>query len=164
SLSDEGSDNSGDDSLGATQEEIFFARRERHESRAAQHQQLRNWKKKEGVRIHARTAAEKVATRMDELMTTPPFVDSHVLHRLRGFLALYIGDLSILTPWENKIEGDSERASAWVRRTEAERGELLKAEMIEVARAHFDVARRRGGNIPDWEAGETALGYEDDSA
>lgn len=160
SLSDEGSDNSGDDSLGATQEEAFFARREKRESRAAQHQQSRNWKKKEGVRIHARTAAEKVATRMDELMTTPPFVDSHVLHRLRGFLALYIADLSILTPWENKIESESERASAWVRRSEVERGELLKAEMIEVARAHFDVARRRGGNIPDWEAGETALGYD----
>ncbi|OBT66237.1 hypothetical protein VE03_04374 [Pseudogymnoascus sp. 23342-1-I1] len=164
SLSDEGSENSGDDSLGATQEEVFFARRARSESRTVQRQQQRNWKKREEVRIHARTAAEKVAARMDELMTTPPFVDSHVLHRLRGYLALYIGDLSILTPWEHKIEGESERASAWARRSEAERGELLKAEMMEVARAHFEVAKRRGGNIPDWEAGETALGYEDDSA
>lgn len=163
SLSDEDSDHSGDDSLGATQEEAYFARRSKRESRAAQHQQLRSWKKREEVRIHAKTAAEKVAARMDELMSTPPFVDSHVLHRLRGYLALYIGDLSILTPWEHKNEGESERASAWVRRAEAERGEVLKAEMIEVARAHFDVARRRGGNIPDWEAEETALRYEDES-
>ncbi|KFY91000.1 hypothetical protein V500_04864 [Pseudogymnoascus sp. VKM F-4518 (FW-2643)] len=162
SLSDEDSNHNGDGSLGATQEEVYFARRAKRESRAAQHQQLRSWKKREEVRIHAKTATEKVAARMDELMSTPPFVDSHVLHRLRGYLALYIGDLSILTPWEHKNEGES--ASAWVRRSEAERGEVLKAEMIEVARAHFDVARRRGGNIPDWEEGETALGYEDESA
>lgn len=163
SLTEGESENSGDDSLGATQEEVFFARRVKRESRAAQHQQLRTRKNKEEVRIHARTAAEKVAARMDELMTTPPFVDSHILHRLRGYLALYIGDLSILTPWEYKIEGESEGASAWVRRLEAERGEQLKTEMVEVARTHFDVARRRGGNIPEWEVVETALGYEDES-
>ncbi|OBT73031.1 hypothetical protein VF21_07720 [Pseudogymnoascus sp. 05NY08] len=164
SLSDEESENSGDDSLGATQEEVYFARRSKRESRAAQRQQVRSWKKKEEVRIHARTAAEKVAARMDEIMTTPPFVDSHVLHRLRGYLALYIGDLSILSPWEQKSEGESERASAWARRSEAERGELLKKEMIEVARTHFDVARRRGGNIPEWEAVEAEVGYEDESS
>lgn len=164
SFSDEDSDNSGDDNLSATQEEVYFARRAKRESRAAEHQQLRIWKKKEELRMHARTATEKVAARMDELMSTPPFVDSHVLHRLRGYLALYIGDLSILTRWEQKIEGESERVSAWVRRSDAERGEVLKAEMIEVARAHFDVAKRRGGDVPEWEAVETALGYEDESA
>ncbi|OBT45430.1 hypothetical protein VE00_04599 [Pseudogymnoascus sp. WSF 3629] len=164
SLSDEDSDHSGDGSLGATQEEVYFARRSKRESRATQRQQLRIWKKKEEVRMHARTAAEKVAARMDEIMTTPPFVDSHILHRLRGYLALYIGDLSILSPWEHKVDGESEKASAWVRRSEAERGEVLKKEMIEVARTHFDVARRRGGNVPEWEVMETAVGYEDESA
>ncbi|ELR07521.1 hypothetical protein VC83_02096 [Pseudogymnoascus destructans] len=164
SLSDGDSDHSGDESLGATQEEVYFARRTKRESRAAQRHQLRSWKKKEEVRMHARSAAEKVATRIDEIMTTPPFVDSHVLHRLRGYLALYIGDLCILSSWEQKADSESERASAWVRRSEAERGELLKKEMIEVARAHFDVARRRGGHIPDWETEETTVGYEDESA
>ncbi|KFY36542.1 hypothetical protein V495_07806 [Pseudogymnoascus sp. VKM F-4514 (FW-929)] len=163
SLSEEDSNISGDDDPGATQEEIFFARRARRESRAAQQQQLRMWERKEEVRKHARTAAEKVAARMDELMSMPPFVDSHVLQRLRGYLALYIGDLSIPTPWDHGIEGEWEGAAAGARRSEAEAGEMVKAEMIEVARAHFDVARRRGGNIPEWEAVETALGYEDDS-
>ncbi|KFY07643.1 hypothetical protein V492_06953 [Pseudogymnoascus sp. VKM F-4246] len=156
----EDSENSGDDSLGATQEEVYFAKRSKRESRAEQRQQRRTWKKKEEVRIHTKSAAEKVAQRMDEIMTTPPYVDSHVLHRLRGYLALYIGDLSVLTPWEDNVEGESEKALAWARRAEAERGELLKKEMIEVARAHFDVARRRGGDIPEWEAVETTLGYD----
>ena len=161
---DEDSDNSGDDNLGATQEELYFARRAKSESRAAENQQLRIWKRKEELRVHARTAAEKVAARMDELMSTPPFVDSHVLHRLRGYLALYIGDLSILTPWEQNAKGESDRGSAWARRSDAERGAVLKAEMIEVARSHFDVARRRGGDVPEWEAVETVLGYGDESA
>ncbi|KFY37661.1 hypothetical protein V494_04673 [Pseudogymnoascus sp. VKM F-4513 (FW-928)] len=156
----EDSENSGDDSLGATQEEVYFARLSKRESRTEQRQQRKTWKKREEVRIHAKNAAEKVAQRMDEIMTTPPYVDSHVLHRLRGCLALYIGDLSVLTPWEDNVEGESEKALAWARRAEAERGKLLKKEMIEVARAHFDVARRRGGDVPEWEAVETTLGYD----
>lgn len=53
------------------------------------------WAQKDEARQTALLAAENLAGRMDELMTSPPFSDSQTLLRLRGMLALYIGDLGV---------------------------------------------------------------------
>ncbi|TVY42630.1 Dehydrogenase [Lachnellula subtilissima] len=55
----------------------------------------KRWAQKDDARQNALLASESIAGRMDELMTSPPFSDSHTLLRLRGMLALYIGDLSV---------------------------------------------------------------------
>lgn len=144
-----------------TQEEAYFARRVKHEARALRRRQEKVWEKREAIRKRAVAAAEKVATRMDELMTTPPFADSHVLHRLRGCLALYIGDLSSLTLWGEDGEGSEESAQARIKRSGAERGELVRNEMREVAKSHFEIAKRRGGRIPDWEDEEIGQDYDE---
>jgi hypothetical protein len=55
----------------------------------------KRWQEREEIRTTALEASEQIALRMDGIMTTPPYSDSHTLLRLRAMIALYIGDLSI---------------------------------------------------------------------
>jgi hypothetical protein len=68
---------------------------ERRSKRRRQRKEERWWQERDSVRQTALSASEKIAKRLDGLMNTPPYSDSHVLLRLRGMLALYIGDLSV---------------------------------------------------------------------
>ncbi|TVY86081.1 hypothetical protein LAWI1_G007921 [Lachnellula willkommii] len=67
----------------------------------------KRWAQKDEARQTALLASENIAGRMDELMTSPPFSDSQTLLRLRGMLALYIGDLGVpATPIQEYDEGN----------------------------------------------------------
>jgi RNA polymerase I specific initiation factor len=145
--------------------DAYFAARERRET----HQREIIWKRREEIRQTALVASEKIAARMDELMTTPPFSDSHVLQRLRGMLALFIGDLSVPALFqaegqdsEDLDESDGGRRDRWAaggerladrrllerqRRAEHERGLAKQAEEVEKARKAFEKIQKDGGRI-----------------
>ncbi|RDL33757.1 uncharacterized protein BP5553_08125 [Venustampulla echinocandica] len=53
------------------------------------------WSRRDNIRLDALTAAEGLASRMDEALNHTPFDRSHDMLHLRGMLALYIGDLSV---------------------------------------------------------------------
>lgn len=91
-----------------SREESYFVRRTRREARQERRRRERLWEKKEEVRKRAVVATERLAGRMDELMTGPPWSDSAVLQRLRGCVALWIGDLTMPTPWEGVGEEDDD--------------------------------------------------------
>lgn len=133
----------------------------RQEIRANQYSQ-----KRDAIRRTALEASEKVAARLDELMTAPPYSDSHVLLRLRGMLALYIGDLSVPTPpsgGDNTDEDmetldrnhrlglggrETERRIKYREKvTEYRRGEVKRTQERARAIALFDKIRRDGGDV-----------------
>jgi hypothetical protein len=80
-------------------------------------------RKNEALRIRTLRFVERVAERMDSLMTSLPFMDSMPLHRLRGMLALWMADLNISSG---------------------------KAEHREAAVRHFEMVRKKGGVVPEW--------------
>ncbi|KAI6249227.1 hypothetical protein HI914_02573 [Erysiphe necator] len=57
--------------------------------------QEHRWQLENKIRLTALNASEKIAVRLDERMTTPPYSESLDLLHLRGMLALYIGDLHL---------------------------------------------------------------------
>lgn len=141
-----------------SREESYLVRHARREARQEWRRRERLWEKKEEVRKRTVVATERLAGRMDELMTGPPWSDSVVLQRLRGCVALWIGDLAMPTPWTGagEDEDDDDRRDSRgsvdrMRESEMERGNVARKEMREVARKHFEVAKRRGGRVPDWE-------------
>lgn len=157
-----------DEILRSDDPETYFAARQRKEA----HQRARKrdiiWIKRDQIRHTALVAAEKIAARMDELMTTPPYSDSHVLHRLRGMLALYVGDLSVPALFEDNEEqeedGDQDRENSNMRdavygklterrflkrhrRAEHERGLVKCSEERTRAQKAFEKIQRNGGRI-----------------
>lgn len=158
--------------------DVYFAAQQRREQRQRDYKRETLWKRREEIRQTALVASEKIAARMDELMTTPPFSDSHVLQRLRGMLALYIGDLSVPTLLggednnsEDLDESGDDRRSDWSsadeklaesrllerqRRAEHDRGLEKRAEEVERARKAFEKVKKDGGRI-DAEIGRLAL-------
>jgi hypothetical protein len=137
-------------------------RKDRRSKRRAE----RRWLQKEEIRQTALAAAEKIAARLDELMGTPPFSDSHNLMRLRGMLALYIGDLSVPSrPVDDGDESDEEqnfRRSQRLsqgdngrrfifrqRMNDHERGKKKQLTEQETARRFFHRIEKGGGSLED---------------
>ena len=157
-----------DENLRPDDPDTYFEAQQRKE--AHQHVRKRDviWIKRDRIRHTALVAAEKIAARMDELMTTPPYSDSQVLHRLRGMLALYIGDLSVPALFEADSEeeddGDQNREYSDMhdavygklterrilerhRRAEHERGLAKRAEERTRAQKAFEKIQRDDGRI-----------------
>ena len=129
----------------------------------------RRWTARDEIRQTALTASDKIAARLDELMTTPPYSDSHSLLRLRGMIALYIGDLSVpALPPDDANKDDEDDASLDRRRrlrsadkdierrflrrqrvSDHDRGEQRRREEQERARKLFDRIAREGGDAED---------------
>ncbi|CAD6439133.1 794ef326-0840-4ea0-909a-0ca761740bc2-CDS [Sclerotinia trifoliorum] len=81
-----------------------FAAHQRRQDRLHKRRKEKRWEERDEVRRTALVATELVAQRMNELMTTPPYSDSPVLIRLRGMVALYIGDLCVPEKWDGDEE------------------------------------------------------------
>ena len=93
----------------AEDEDDIYAAEERRKARTNQKRAEKFWQERDEIRETALVAYEKLAARLDELMTTPPYSDSYVLLRLRGMLALCIGDLSVpALPINGEHEGEDE--------------------------------------------------------
>lgn len=91
-------------------DDIYLVEEQREAKRRQKRAEMR-WQERDEIRKTALVAYEKVAARLDELMTTPPYSDSHVLLRLRGMLALCIGDLSIpALPIDEEVGDEDEDA------------------------------------------------------
>lgn len=134
--------------------------KERRIRRRCQRKEERWWLERDSVRQTALSASERIAKRLDGLMNTPPYSDSHVLLRLRGMLALYIGDLSVpAQPTEDEegnedetksgsLEEDTEQRQFLLRKRsiDHERGKTKQAEERDRANEFFDRIVREGGN------------------
>jgi len=91
---------------------ISQKRKARHRNRVRQ----RLWLRREDIRRTTLKASESLAARMDEMMNPPPFSDNHALLRLRGMVALYIGDLSVpALPIEEDDESEDQAPSRSLR-------------------------------------------------
>lgn len=79
------SEDSSDELSGDESSSADFDRRESNEKRALF----------AGIRRRELEEAQKIATRMDMLLATPPYSDSSDLLELRGMVSLWIGDLLV---------------------------------------------------------------------
>ncbi|KAI9646368.1 hypothetical protein NHQ30_004358 [Ciborinia camelliae] len=150
-----------------------FAAHQRRQARLQKRRKEKRWEERDEVRRTALVGTEVVAQRMDELMTTPPYSDSRVLLRLRGMVALYIGELCVPEKWE----GDE----AWLGKVrggamEADRRFLGRQRDAEVRRGREkreDERRRARGLFGkigvEWDDGDEGMdldmtleGYEGD--
>ncbi|KAE9363562.1 hypothetical protein N431DRAFT_431768 [Stipitochalara longipes BDJ] len=149
--------------------DTVFAAEQSRKIRRLRRRAERRWTERDEVRQTTLTASEKVAVRLDDLMTTPPYSDSHNLLRLRGMIALYIGDLSVpALPPDEFDEDDADEAVLDRRRrlrsadhdierrflhrqrvSDHERGEQRRKEEQERARKLFDRIAREGGDVED---------------
>jgi hypothetical protein len=145
-----------------------FAVHQRRKTRRMRRRAERRWVERDEIRKMALVASEKVAARLDDLMATPPYSDSHNLLRLRGMIALYLGDLSVpeMPLDEANEEGqgednegrrslrsadrDTERRFLYRQRvSDHERGREKRKEEQERARKLFDRISREGGDVED---------------
>ncbi|RFU35622.1 hypothetical protein B7463_g738, partial [Scytalidium lignicola] len=140
-----------------------YSFQEKRQSRRRARMVEKRWQQREAVRRTTLEASVALASKMDELMTSLPYSDSHVLLRLRGMLALYIGDLSVPTPLSPDdiddeqmpsrtrqlgIENDGEsRLLRRQREAEHQRGLRNQEEERERARALFEKIVYEGGDI-----------------
>ncbi|POS88414.1 hypothetical protein EPUL_000169 [Erysiphe pulchra] len=131
--------------------------------------QEHRWQVENEIRLAALNASEKIAMRLDERMTIPPYSESLDLLHLRGMLALYIGDLHIspLTPESqfelaNNNETISRREIRYFqdtasvfqgglslreRRVEFEKGLVKRSNEIKNAKKFFDKLAKLGGDV-----------------
>lgn len=123
----------------------------------------KRWAAKDEIRHTAQEAAQAIAERLDNLMQTNPFTTHIELLRLRGMLALYIGDLNLPSRLldrggaeDNNIGSrlqslslnDHVRKSA---QNQEERDAVRRREAeIERARGFFGRIIERGGELPAW--------------
>lgn len=145
-------------------------RLDRLDARREEKKNSKEWSKKEAIRRRALEAATSIATRMDELMTGPPWTDSATLLRLRGCIHLWVGDLSLPTEWPGRAEEDDDsmldkmtrdrgKIAARAREEEDRRramevGKLRRKQMREEAQLTFLKAERRGARCPEIEMEE----------
>lgn len=146
----------------------FAASQRRNNLRSARRAESR-WLSRDEVRRTALTASEKLAARLDELMSTPPYSDSHNLLRIRGMLALYIGDLSVPAQPEEVAEHSEDSGKRLVYRQRMgmyEKGGKRQEQEHERARRLFLRIKKDGGDLEGMKG--IALGeggaelYEDD--
>ena len=97
--------------------------------------------------------AQEIASRMDEIMVSPPYSDSVELLRLRGMVSLWIGDLYLSVVPNGGDHGSSERStpepvddtveSSFVARQQSRLALGKKAEEVEKANKLFKKAKQR---------------------
>ncbi|KAK0102203.1 hypothetical protein ONS95_001002 [Cadophora gregata] len=171
---DNENDGSGEESLDSDEieeehpEEDNFTFNQRRKENLSRIRAERRWEERENVRQIALAASEKIAAKLDDIMTTPPYSDSHNMLRLRGMLALYIGDISIpalpLQQDEGKdseistrrsqrlgeLDKNTERRFLYRQRVaEHERGQKIQEAERERAAKLFDRIIRDGGEDED---------------
>lgn len=132
-----------------------FASDQRRRDRRRRRMRERRWLEREQIRQTALSASQDITKRLDELMGTPPYSDSHNLLRLRGMLALYIGDLSVpampLVEGDDAGNGEGEGRSTerrFVERQriiEHQRSKVRREKERERARKLFERILREGG-------------------
>ncbi|CZT03733.1 uncharacterized protein RAG0_10401 [Rhynchosporium agropyri] len=167
-------DGSGDESMDSDESEEedtegdIFEMNQRRKEKVRQKRAEKRWLERDEVRQTALVASEAIAAKLDEVMTIPPYSDSHNLIRLRGMLALYIGDLSVPTmPLEQDEQddiADSSRKSRGLsgldkntelrflyrqRVAEYERGQLVRGQQRERAAKLFERIIRDGDGDED---------------
>ncbi|QSZ35711.1 hypothetical protein DSL72_006833 [Monilinia vaccinii-corymbosi] len=169
-IRDEDENMGNGDNEGDPGDEAFLAH-QRRQTRLLKRRKEKRWEERDEVRRTALAAMELVAQRMDELMTTPPYSDSGALLRLRGMVALYVGDLCVPEQWEcdEEVGGGA---------MDADKRFLLRQRDAEVRRGgeKREVERRRARGLfgkigVEWDDGDAALdldmtleGYEGDEA
>ncbi|KAH7313127.1 hypothetical protein BKA65DRAFT_153778 [Rhexocercosporidium sp. MPI-PUGE-AT-0058] len=171
---DDEEDGSGDESLESDEieeenpEEDIFMMNQRRKEKVRQKRVEMRWVERDEIRQTALVASEKIAAKLDEVMTIPPYSDSHNMLRLRGMLALYVGDLSVpAMPLEQDEEDDSESTATKSRRlggldknterrflyrqrvAEHERGQNIQRAERKRAAKLFDRIIRDGGEDED---------------
>lgn len=88
----------GYDEAGEDEEEQMEARMRQRQKDRDDEEERRNaprWAARDELRHETRTAAQRIAARMDETMVIAPYTKHLELLRLRGMLALFIGDLHL---------------------------------------------------------------------
>ncbi|MCJ1484901.1 hypothetical protein MMC06_005074 [Schaereria dolodes] len=130
----------------------------------------RSRKRTESIRKSLLQGAEDISIRVDELLLSPPYSDDSTLWRLRGMLALWVGDLSVAAfPPSSGSNGGSEddvSGQSWIGgeaamvqqerrlrsdldRDEYENGLALQHRNKEKARAAFLRATALGGTVEE---------------
>ncbi|MCJ1364799.1 hypothetical protein MMC16_003916 [Acarospora aff. strigata] len=88
----------GSEASGSDDEQMYDV--DEHEphspSYKARREALRQYERREELRKSELRQAELVTARLDELVLSPPYSDSHQLLRIRGMMALWIGDLGVV--------------------------------------------------------------------
>ncbi|PVH82616.1 hypothetical protein DL98DRAFT_130377 [Cadophora sp. DSE1049] len=169
---DDEDDGSGDESLSSDEieedpEQDIFTINQRRKEKVRRKRAEKRWEKRDEVRQTALAASDNIAAKLDEIMTTPPYSDNHNLLRLRGMLALYIGDLSVpAMPLEQdeddneasvrgsqrlgELDKNTERRFLYRQRVaEHERGQKIQQAEQERAAKLFERIIRDGGEDED---------------
>ncbi|CAK7243688.1 MAG: hypothetical protein STHCBS139747_005214 [Sporothrix thermara] len=101
---------------------------------------------REDVRRDALDQARDLARRMDAAMATAPYATSPEMLRLRGMLALFMGDLAIVTPPRTPRETQEGKR---LRAQERSRARARFARLLEVDRDVQTGRYHRKGGVPD---------------
>ncbi|ESZ91713.1 hypothetical protein SBOR_7908 [Sclerotinia borealis F-4128] len=172
-ISDEDEDmNDENEEKGDPGDKAFLAH-QRRQVRLQSRRKEKGWEERDAVRRTALVATELVAQQMDELMITPPYSDSRVLLRLRGMVALYIGDLCVPEKWEGDEEWLGKVRGTAMEADKRFLGRQRDAEVRRGAEKREDERRRARGLFGkigvQWDDGDEALdldmtleGYEGD--
>lgn len=122
-----------------------------------QRKRLRRYERLEDLRKSQLEQAEQVAIRLDELLLSPPYSDSHQLLRIRGMMALWIGDLSVVSVLNDQV---ADKLHSWSVETSDQlmdldqiredynRGLTKKSIQIDKARSIFVKLVDKGATIP----------------
>ncbi|KAI1394051.1 uncharacterized protein F4822DRAFT_386905 [Hypoxylon trugodes] len=154
-----------DEEMAYSDEAIEARRRQRDDERQGTVQAARD-----EVKLQARDVAERVAAQMDQIMENNPFATHRELLRLRGNLALFIGDLCLssrLIDYERNEEEISLKSSEDALRSRAESVEdhgalAMRREEHEKARTLFRKIMDGGGEVDDWILKFVRAGEEDE--
>jgi hypothetical protein len=151
---DDEEDNVSND--GTEDGESQYASQQRFEAKKRLRHDEKWWWEREQVRMKTLAAAQAIAARMDELMTSPPFSDSRDMLRLRGMLSLYIGDLSLPAAFPGDEDDDEyihtqsrDRMAKHQRLSEREAGLQRQRGERAMAARMFQKVRNLGGQAPD---------------
>ena len=66
------------------------------DSASASDMELQNSRDREQIRKNALERVQEIAARLDELLASPPYIDNSRFWKLRGMVALWISDLSVV--------------------------------------------------------------------
>ncbi|KAI0843223.1 hypothetical protein F5Y06DRAFT_257211 [Hypoxylon sp. FL0890] len=138
----------------AYSDDAFEAHRQRRDE--ARHGMA--WAARDELRTETREVAGRIAGSMDQVMENAPFTTHREMLRLRGNLALFIGDLYIpsrLLEDGEQVEEVSLNNAEEVLRSRAESAEEHNAlaqrrEEVERARKFFRKILDGGGEVDDW--------------
>lgn len=101
---------------------------------------------REDIRFSSLEQLRDLSRRMDAVMAGPPYATSPEMLRLRGMVALYMGDLAIVTPPRTQSETqEGER----VRAQERSRARARFARLLDVDRDIQSGRHHKRGGVPD---------------